>query len=102
MLDDDELKRVVVERNFIAEKLSHPERDVGNLKVEWFRRVSEGYESVTGVQEADWNKVLHHRLSLYGPPCSNCGKPLRTPQARVCGACMAPVSTAPSPDVFGR
>lgn len=47
------------------------------------------YERVTGYKEANPNAILHHRLSLYGPPCHACGKPLRTPAARYCANCNA-------------
>jgi len=38
------------------------------------------YERITGFHETNPNAVYHHRLALYGPGCSNCGKPLRTPR----------------------
>ena len=31
--------------------------------------------------------VLKHRLAAYGPPCTACGLPLRTPDAKLCAAC---------------
>jgi hypothetical protein len=54
---------------------------------EFFRPVRARYKELTGMDESSHLAILHHRLSLYGPPC----KPLRTPQAKLCGACMHPV-----------
>ncbi|QDE65770.1 MULTISPECIES: hypothetical protein [Myxococcus] len=54
------------------------------------------YERLTGFRETNINAVLHHRLILFGPPCTTCGKPLRTPQARYCAACGALRQPAPS------
>lgn len=45
------------------------------------------YHSLTGFQETNPNALWHHRVSLFGPPCVACGKPLRTPVARHCAAC---------------
>ncbi len=45
------------------------------------------HERLTGFRETNVNAVWHHRLSLYGPPCHSCGKPLRTPQATFCAEC---------------
>lgn len=47
------------------------------------------YEQITGFKETNPNALFHHRLSIYGPPCHACGKPLRTPQARYCAICSA-------------
>lgn len=45
------------------------------------------YHEFTGFEETNVNALWHHRASLYGSPCSGCGKPLRTPQANFCAAC---------------
>ena len=45
----------------------------------WFR--------LTGHREANIMNIWHHRASLYGAPCTECGKPLRSPKARLCAAC---------------
>jgi hypothetical protein len=57
-----------------------------------FQAMLARYETITGFRETNPNAVWHHRLSLYGPPCKSCGKPLRSPKAKMCGSCMAPRS----------
>jgi hypothetical protein len=47
------------------------------------------YQEITGVREANIMTLWQRRASLFGPPCGECGKPLRTPQARLCAACGA-------------
>ena len=51
-----------------------------------FRTVREKYLEMTGFKETNENAIMHHRISIYGEPCENCGKPLRTPQAAFCAA----------------
>lgn len=54
---------------------------------ERFHLVCEKYKEMTGFTENNHNAIMHHRISIYGEPCKNCGKPLRTPQANFCAAC---------------
>ena len=58
---------------------------------ELYEPVYAEYERITGMKESDHDEIMKHRISLYGPPCKQCNKPLRTPQAKLCGACMHPV-----------
>jgi hypothetical protein len=59
-----------------------------------FRPVREAYQRLTGWREQPENAVMHHRISIYGPPCTGCGKPLRTPRASFCAACGKRVSNS--------
>lgn len=96
MLDEDEFA--------VASRLYH-ESMVGakELRKQWgvpiqhasieerFLPVRQYYEQVTGMKDCHQNAVMHHRISLYGPPCKRCGRPLRTARAQLCGSCMLPV-----------
>ena len=52
-----------------------------------FRPMREMYYEITGVNESNHIAIVHHRISQYGDPCGQCGKPLRTPEAVFCAAC---------------
>jgi hypothetical protein len=81
MLDDDEYRQVMAFRG-TGTHGSIPEKIYGPVLDEYER---------TGFHETNANAIFHHRLSEYGPPCTPCGKPLRTPNAKFCGHCMRPV-----------
>lgn len=57
---------------------------------EWYKPALALYREMTGYDETVVGALWHHRLSLYGQPCSHCNKPLRTPQAKLCAACGKP------------
>ena len=59
------------------------------LKVSYGVAALEAYFEMTGFRETNSDAIWHHRVSIYGPPCSACGKPLRTPRASFCAACKA-------------
>jgi hypothetical protein len=81
MLDDEEFERV-------SSLLNTGPR--GDYKEEMFGPLLREYERITGFAETNPNAIYHHVLSMYGPPCKKCGKPMRTPKAKLCGTCMAP------------
>jgi len=81
MLDDEEFWRVTSLINN-GEGKTFRERRFGAILRE--------YERITGFPEMSPNAVYHQRLSINGPPCSKCGKPLRTPRAKLCGSCIHP------------
>lgn len=83
MLDEDEWQRV---RSQVGKGVGSDLRD------RKFSAFVGEYERITGHRETNPNAIWHHRLTLYGQPCTNCGKPLRTKQAKLCGACMHPVA----------
>ncbi|HEU4323727.1 MAG TPA: hypothetical protein VFS21_11310 [Roseiflexaceae bacterium] len=95
MLDEEEfalVARVLQEclssgRRSAGQGERHIRRSVDDI----FEPVRKEYERITGMADCHHNAVMHHRISIYGPPCAVCGKPLRTPQANWCAACWASV-----------
>lgn len=52
-----------------------------------FKPALDAYERLTGFKETNPNALWHHRIALYGPACSKCGRPGRTPQSSQCFDC---------------
>ncbi|WP_434346614.1 hypothetical protein ACN6A1_35195 [Myxococcus virescens] len=92
MLDEEEFARIHL---LLQRKQLRNEAGISSLKHAFAPALRE-YERLTGFRETNINAVLHHRLILFGPPCTACGKPLRTPQARYCAACGASRQPVPS------
>ena len=80
MLDEDEFAE-------IRELYSKAFRFGQGTPEERFQPMLDAYERITGFRETVPAAIMHHRIADFGPPCSNCGKPLRTPQAAFCAAC---------------
>jgi hypothetical protein len=59
---------------------------------ERFLPVRKWYEELTGVADCDEGEILRHCLARFGAACRVCGKPLRTPRARLCAECGARVT----------
>jgi hypothetical protein len=59
---------------------------------EHFRPLQQWYEQLTGFPDCHQNAIVHHRLLDFGDPCRVCGKPLRSPRAKLCAACGAYVT----------
>lgn len=57
------------------------------IRKPWPSGILEEYRQITGMEETNPNAIMHHRIAQYGPPCTQCGKPLRTPEASFCAAC---------------
>ena len=62
-------------------------KNAEETRSERFKPLLDYYNELTGDVETEPNAIMHHRIAQYGPPCENCGKPYRTPQASFCAAC---------------
>ncbi|MCT4638054.1 MAG: hypothetical protein N4A72_10115 [Bacteroidales bacterium] len=52
-----------------------------------FKALLDYYNNLTGFGETEPNAIMHHSLEQIGPDCECCGKPYRTPKAKLCAAC---------------
>lgn len=88
MLDEDEYSKVMAAKERVwKEQEKYISGELTNFKQALDGAILNAYNGITGFNESNINAVFHHRISLYGPPCGNCGKPLRTPLAKFCAAC---------------
>jgi len=97
MLDEQEWPEVEAHLRRSTEALQDYRRAHGASLAEALDKVEyepalDAYERLTGFRETNHLAVYHHRVSVYGPPCVHCGKPLRTPEAKLCAACGTPRS----------
>lgn len=94
MLDEDEWEQISPHfvGGFERAKRYHEMRDVSLTEAmqHGFGTALSMYFRFTGLRETNVNALWHHRLSQFGPPCHECGKPLRTPRAKLCTECGAP------------
>jgi hypothetical protein len=92
MLDEQEWEQVLPHLQSGIEEIQKIRQACGTSLFEAKQRVSgvgalQRYYELTGFREANINALWHHRLAQYGPPCSSCGRLLRTPRAKFCAAC---------------
>ena len=85
MLNDEEFAQVA---ELYSQPLSEPNRTSWGFCSRW-QPMLDLYAELTGFQETNQNAIMHHKISLYGPLCQQCEKPLRTPEANQCAACGA-------------
>ena len=90
MLTEDEWQ--LVNPTGLVEQIKRYREETGCSLAEAYRnnmgqQALTAYEALTGFRETNPAALMHHRLKLYGPLCTSCRKPLRTPTATFCAAC---------------
>jgi hypothetical protein len=93
MLDDQEWSQVAVHLEDMVGRIKKARVDQGLSLAEATNGAGlealNRYRELTGFRETNVVALWHHRLSMFGPACSTCGKPLRTPKAKHCSECGA-------------
>ena len=94
MLDEQEwdILRPLLELSIKEHKAYYPTKHADSVSLAEARDKIYGktfatYRAITGQELTDVDAVWHHRISLLGPQCGNCGKRLRTPMASRCVEC---------------
>ena len=52
-----------------------------------FQKAMTVYSDLTGERLEHWQQLYCVAMSAYGPPCPECGRPFRTPRAKLCAEC---------------
>ena len=102
MLDENEYKVIYAlygecfrkAQKQVRERETIPKEEQRTLH-ELFEPVRKEYERMTGMVDCHHNSILHHRISIYGPPCRHCGKTLFGPRARFCAVCGQAQASGP-------
>jgi hypothetical protein len=92
MLDDEEWTLVAPYLSNAVEQIKRYRQEHGVSLAEanrrgYGQRALQIYEELTGFAETNPDALWHHRASLFGAPCADCGNPLRTPSASYCAEC---------------
>ena len=91
MLDEGEWAEVAPYLDSLTRAIQTYREEHGVGLAEARERVADlacaAYERLTGFHETNYLAIYHHRLSLYGAPCPQCGRLLRTPKATFCAEC---------------
>lgn len=91
MLDEDEFRVIGDLYNQSLDAVQKWREDNGNTSqppmAEIFQPLREKYQYITGTVDENHVAIMHHRISMYGPECKSCGRPLRTTQASMCAEC---------------
>jgi hypothetical protein len=108
MLEDDEIRPIedlFAKYRPRIDELGKEIQRSAEAKREWNRLIEERdaeamrlFAVQTGQVPGEPYDVVHHRASIYGPQCKQCGKVLRTPKASKCLECGWRVGTQPAKD----
>ena len=92
MLDENEYKRIwdIYSSCIRNAKRSRKNNNASIDEItmdDLFRPVREEYEKITGFCDIHHYAIIHHEINAFGQECPSCGKPFRTPKAKICAEC---------------